>query len=67
MADNGRLTHGEETVVAGDSAYATQMLKANCRQARLLYLIHDKATRAGPLSEDYSVFKSVARKRPRGR
>jgi transposase, IS5 family len=44
------LTHGEETVIAGDSAYANQMLKANCRQAGLIYLIHDKATRAKPLS-----------------
>lgn len=44
------LTHGEETVIAGDSAYANQMLKANCRQAGLIYLIHDKGTRAKPLS-----------------
>jgi transposase, IS5 family len=44
------LTHGEESVIAGDSAYANQMLKANCRQAGLIYLIHDKATRAKPLS-----------------
>lgn len=44
------LTHGEETVIAGDSAYANQMLKANCRQAGLVYLIHDKGTRAKPLS-----------------
>jgi IS5 family transposase len=44
------LTHGEESVIAGDSAYANQMLKANCRQAGLVYLIHDKGTRAGPLS-----------------
>lgn len=44
------LTHGAETVIAGDSAYANQMLKANCRQAGLIYLIHDKGTRAKPLS-----------------
>jgi transposase, IS5 family len=44
------LTHGEETVIAGDSAYANAMLKANCRQAGLVYLIHDKGTRAKPLS-----------------
>jgi transposase, IS5 family len=44
------LTHGEETVIAGDSAYANQMLKADCRQAGLVYLIHDKGTRAKPLS-----------------
>jgi transposase, IS5 family len=44
------LTHGEETVIAGDSAYANMMLKTNCRQAGLVYLIHDKATRAKPLS-----------------
>ena len=44
------LTHGEETVIAGDSAYANAMLKANCRQAGPVYLIHDKATRAKPLS-----------------
>lgn len=44
------LTHGEEEVIAGDSAYANQMLKANCRRAGLAYLIHDKGTRAKPLS-----------------
>lgn len=44
------LTHGEEAVIAGDSAYANQMLKANCRQAGLIYLIHDKAHRGRPLS-----------------
>ena len=44
------LTHGEEQVIAGDSAYANLMLKANCRQAGLIYLIHDKATRGQPLS-----------------
>jgi len=44
------LTHGEETVIAGDSAYANQMLKTSCRRAGLIYLIHDKATRAKPLS-----------------
>ena len=44
------LTHGEEQVIAGDSAYANQMLKTGCRQAGLIYLIHDKGTRAKPLS-----------------
>ena len=44
------LTHGEEQLIAGDSAYANQMLKGHCRQAGLFYLIHDKATRAKPLS-----------------
>lgn len=44
------LTHGEKTVIAGDSAYANQLLKANCRQSGLVYLIHDKGTRAKPLS-----------------
>ena len=44
------LTHGEEAVIAGDSAYANQMLKANCRQAGLIYLIHDKANRGHALS-----------------
>jgi transposase, IS5 family len=44
------LTHGEETRIAGDSAYANQMLKTGCRQAGLVYLIHDKGTRAKPLS-----------------
>jgi IS5 family transposase len=44
------LTHGEETLIAGDSAYANQMLKANCRQGGLTYLIHDKGTRGNPLS-----------------
>lgn len=43
------LTHGEETIIAGDSAYANQMLKANCRQAGLVYLLHDKGTRAKSL------------------
>ncbi len=44
------LTHGQEQVIAGDSAYANLMLKANCRQAGLIYLIHDKGTRAQALS-----------------
>jgi transposase, IS5 family len=44
------LTHGKETLIAGDSAYANQMLKANCRQAGLTYLIHDKGTRGNPRS-----------------
>lgn len=44
------LLHGEEDVVAGDSAYANQMLKAHCRQAEVVYLIHDKANRGQALS-----------------
>lgn len=44
------LTHGEETVIAGDSAYANQMLKVGCRQGGLIYLIHDKGTKLKPLS-----------------
>jgi transposase, IS5 family len=44
------LNHGEQTLVAGDSAYANQMLKADYRQAGLIYLVHDKGTRAKPLS-----------------
>ena len=44
------LTHGEEEVIVGDSAYANQMLKTSCRQAGLIYLIHDKASRGHALS-----------------
>ena len=44
------LTHGEEEVVAGDSAYANQLLKTSCRQAGVIDLIHDKAHRGQPLS-----------------
>lgn len=44
------LLHGEEDVVAGDSAYANQMLKTHCRQAEVVYLIHDKANRGHALS-----------------
>jgi len=44
------LTHGTEEVVAGDSAYANQMLKTSCRQAGVIYLIHDKAHRGQALS-----------------
>ncbi len=44
------LMHGEEAVVAGDSAYAHQMLKTSCRQAGVIYLIHDKASRGQMLS-----------------
>lgn len=44
------LMHGEEEVVAGDSAYAHQMLKTSCRQAGVIYLIHDKASRGQSLS-----------------
>lgn len=44
------LMHGEERVIAGDSAYANQVLKTNCRQAGLVYLIHDKGTRVRELT-----------------
>ena len=44
------LTHGEEEVIVGDSAYANQMLKTSCRQTGLIYLIHDKASRGHALS-----------------
>ena len=44
------LVHGEEDVIAGDSAYANQLLKTNCRQAGVIYLIHDKANRGHALS-----------------
>ncbi len=44
------LMHGEEEVIAGDTAYANQMLKTSCRQAGLIYLIHDKATPRQALS-----------------
>ena len=37
------LTHGEETVIAGDSAYANRMLKTGCRQAGLVYLSTTRA------------------------
>jgi IS5 family transposase len=47
MAD---LLHGEEEVVVADSAYGNMTLKANCRQAGLLYLITDKAARSVKLS-----------------
>ncbi len=40
------LTHGEEQVIAGDWAHANAMLKANGRQAGLVYLADDKGTRA---------------------
>lgn len=46
----GELLHGEEDLVAGDSAYANQLLKTHCRQAEVVYLIHDKATRGHALS-----------------
>ncbi|MCX6953366.1 MAG: transposase [Verrucomicrobia bacterium] len=44
------LTHGEETVIAGDSAPTHQMLKVSCRQAGVFYLIHDKGSKRKPLS-----------------
>ena len=44
------LLHGEEDMVAGDSAYANQLLKTHCRQAEVIYLIHDKANRGHALS-----------------
>lgn len=44
------LLHGEETALVGDSAYGNMTLKANCRQAGLLYLINDKAARSVRLS-----------------
>ena len=44
------LLHGEETALVGDSAYGNMTLKANCRQAGLLYLITDKAARSVRLS-----------------
>ena len=44
------LLHGEEQVVVADSAYGNMTLKANCRQAGLLYLITDKAARSVKLS-----------------
>jgi transposase, IS5 family len=36
------LLHGEETVLVGDSAYGSKLLKTHCRQAGLIYLINDK-------------------------
>lgn len=44
------LLHREEQLVVADSAYANMTLKANCRQAGLLYLITDKAARSVKLS-----------------
>lgn len=44
------LLHGHEETVAGDTAYANQMLKVSCRQAGVHYLIHEKATRTRALS-----------------
>lgn len=49
------LTHAEETLIAGGSAYANQMLKANCRQGGLTCLIHDKGTRGNNLYRVLSV------------
>lgn len=47
MAD---LLHGEEEALVGDSAYGNMTLKADCRQAGLLYLICDKAAKSVKLS-----------------
>jgi IS5 family transposase len=44
------LLHGEEQVVVGDSAYGNMTLKAQCRQAGLIYLINDKGARSLKLS-----------------
>lgn len=44
------LLHGEEQAVVGDSAYGNMTLKAQCRQAGLIYLIPDKAARYVDLS-----------------
>lgn len=39
------LLHGEEQALVGDSAYGHMVLKAECRQAGLFYLIADKGAR----------------------
>lgn len=44
------LLHGEEDAVIGDSAYGNMTLKAQCRQAGLVYLIPDKGARHVELS-----------------
>jgi IS5 family transposase len=44
------LLHGEEQVLVADSAYGDMTLKAQCRQAGLLYLVTDKAARYVKLS-----------------
>lgn len=44
------LLHGEESFIAGDSGYANQQIKGQCRASGLVYLIHDKAGRNHPLS-----------------
>lgn len=44
------LLHGEEQLIVADSAYGNMTLKANCREAGLLYLITDKAARSVKLS-----------------
>jgi len=52
-ADNAvhaQLLHGEEQVIGGDSAYGTMDLKRHCRQAGIVYLINDKASRHVSLS-----------------
>jgi len=46
----GELLHGEEQAVVADSAYGNMTVKANCRQAGLIYLIADKAARSVRLS-----------------
>lgn len=45
-----QLLHGEEQLFFGDSAYANQDFKRECRERGLHYLIHDKATRSKSLS-----------------
>lgn len=44
------LLHGEEQVLVGDGAYGNMTLKAQCREAGLLYLISDNAARSVTLS-----------------
>lgn len=44
------LTHGHEQAICGDALYSNQLLKANCRQAGVAYLINDKASRHHALS-----------------
>ena len=44
------LLHGEEQIIAGDSAYGTKALKSECRQAGLVYLIADRAAKHVKLS-----------------
>lgn len=44
------LLHGEEQALVADGAYGNMTLKAQCRQAGLLYLIKDNAARSVRLS-----------------